>query len=276
LTTRWVYTNMNPKIALRRDDSRKVYDLLARYYDELTGHHDYERWLSALLPPLEGHGLGGSKLLDLGCGTGKSTMPMLRRGWSVTACDNSTEMLAVLESKAGDRVRTEIADILALPALGQFDLVLCLGDVLNYCAADGRVVAALEGIERNLRPGGLVLFDLNTLLTYATLYSEHQVMTVDGHQLVWRGGGDGDPAAGGLFESEHEVIEPDGTRAKTVHRQRHLDEETVRAAIEAAGLDCLDVFGQGFDAVLEQPLDERRHTKSIFIAKACQTREERR
>lgn len=267
---------MDAKIALRGNESRQAYDLVAPYYDELTGHHDYERWFASLLPALERHGLRGSRLLDLGCGTGKSTLPMLRRGWAVTACDNSSRMLVELDAKAGGALRIEEADILDLPRLGEFDLILCLGDVLNYCAADGELTDALRGIERNLAPGGVALFDLNTLLTFRTLYAEEQTMSLHGHEVTWRGRGDGTAEPGGLFESVHEVTTPDGSVTSSVHRQRHLDEHAVRAAIAEAGLECLEAFGQGFDAVLEQPIEESRHTKSIFIAKSCQRNEERR
>lgn len=267
---------MSPKTAIAQTPSTQAYDLLSRFYDEVTGHHDYERWLSSLLTPLETHGLSGSRLLDLGCGTGKSTLPMLERGWKVTACDNSAGMLAELERKAGGEVRIEMADILALPKLGEFDLVLCLGDVLNYCAAEADLTLAFEGIRRNLAPGGLVLFDLNTLLSYRTFYAETQTTEVDGHVVAWRGRGNGTATSGLLAESVMEIADPDGIVTRSVHRQRHLDEAEIRTKLVAAGLECLDTFGQGFDAVLEQPIDETRHTKSIFIAKACPRQEERR
>jgi ubiquinone/menaquinone biosynthesis C-methylase UbiE len=43
----------------------------------------------------------GWKVLDLGAGTGRFTLPFLERGAHVTACDASAEMLEVLKQKAG-------------------------------------------------------------------------------------------------------------------------------------------------------------------------------
>jgi hypothetical protein len=37
--------------------------------------------------------------------------------------------------------------------------------------------------------------------------------------------------------------------------------------LERTGLECLDVYGHGFDAVPHQPLDELVHTKAVFIAR---------
>jgi hypothetical protein len=43
----------------------------------------------------------------------------------------------------------------------------------------------------------------------------------------------------------------------------------VTTAIERAGLDCLDIYGHGHDAVPQQPLDESVHTKAVYIARAA-------
>ena len=54
-----------------------------------------------------------------------------------------------------------------------------------------------------------------------------------------------------------------------MHRQRHFPEAEVLAALESAGLECLEVFGHGEDAVLQQPLDDEVHTKAVYIARAA-------
>src|SRR5690349_5744160 len=113
-------------------DIADVYDRTAPVYDRFTAHHDFELWLGNLLPALEAEGLVRGRLLDVGCGTGKSFIPMLERGWSVTAVDVSEQMLEVARSKARDRADFHAADLRNLPTLGEFDLVWCLGDVINY------------------------------------------------------------------------------------------------------------------------------------------------
>src|ERR1700761_4581870 len=70
-----------------------AYEAIAPVYDEFTDHHDYEDWLGTLLPELERHGLIRGRLLDVACGTGKSFLPMLWRGWEVSACDVSAAMV---------------------------------------------------------------------------------------------------------------------------------------------------------------------------------------
>jgi len=257
---------MDPEIKSLPDESELTYDLMARYYDGFTGHHDYDSWLDSLLPALQARGLAGRRLLDAGCGTGKSSIPMLDRGWEVTACDQSEQMLERLRTKAGDRIRIERRDLRTMPVLGEFDLILCLGDVLNYCAAAGRINSALDGLARNLAPGGLLLFDLNTVATYRTFYAERIEVEVEGARVVWQGRGDGSAEEGGLAEAELRVSGEHGQSVRAVHRQRHVPREEALMSLALAGLECLDLFGQGFDAVLEKPLEEDRHTKAVYIA----------
>src|SRR5919107_5351046 len=90
--------------------ARAAYDAFAPYYDRFTAHHDYDLWTSELLALAERHGLAGRRLLDVGCGTGKSFLPYLERGWAVTACDISPAMLTRAAAKAGGRVELAVAD----------------------------------------------------------------------------------------------------------------------------------------------------------------------
>src|SRR4051812_33686781 len=100
------------------DGARLAYDQLAPFYDAFTAHHDYELWTSALLDLARRHGLRGNRLLDAACGTGKSFEPFVRRGWHVTACDVSPEMLARAARKTGADAELHVADLNALPAFG--------------------------------------------------------------------------------------------------------------------------------------------------------------
>ncbi len=265
---------MDPRIEIPDGRSARTYDLIARHYDGFTGHHDYQAWLAALLPALEAHGLRGSRCLDAGCGTGKSTIPMIERGWEVTACDNSSGMLEQLRGKVGEQIRIEHADLQRMPVLGEFDLILCLGDVLNYCAADGPLDGVFAGLRQNLAPNGLLLFDLNTLTTYRTFYAEVAEVEVAGSTVRWSGQGDGSALEGEFAESVMSIDGPDG-EVRTVHRQRHVPREEALASMAQAGLECVDLFGQGFDGVLEAPVEEDRHTKAVYIAEKSDLEEGR-
>ena len=252
--------------------AEQAYEAIAPVYDDFTAHHDYELWLGNLLPELRRHGLRGRRLLDVGCGTGKSFLPMLERGWDVTACDISPSMLELARAKAGNAARLSVADMRELPVFGEFDLVWALDDAVNYLLSAEEMGDALSGLRANLAPAGLLMFDLNTLRAYRTFFAEVQEVERGGRRLIWRGQAAIDTPPGSISEARFEV-EPSAGREQEIethlHRQRHFPEAEVLELLEAAGLECLDAFGHGFDAVLEQPVDELVHTKVVYIARAA-------
>ena len=106
----------------------------------------------------------GSRVLDLGCGGGRHTFELVRRGARVVALDHSASDLhdtaAVLEAMdaAGEAPAHATATVvqgdarrLPFPA-GTFDRVVA-SEVLEHVVEDRAVIAE---IARVLRPGGLV------------------------------------------------------------------------------------------------------------------------
>jgi len=254
------------------DWAERTYEAMAPVYDDFTAHHEYDAWLTDLLAILGRHDLQGKRLLDVACGTGKSFLPMLPRGWQVTGCDISPKMLDLAREKVGDTVRLEVANMLELPHFGEFDLIWALDDAINYLLSPAELQQALAGMRANLAPTGLLLFDVNELLAYRTFFAETEVVERGGRRLVWRGLAEPDVAPGSICESRLEVASEDGSAGSgeapvLTHRQRHFPEAEVRTALEGAGLECLDVFGHGLDGVPRQPLDESTHTKAIYIAR---------
>lgn len=73
--------------------------------------HAQEQAVFANLPDVSGW-----KVIDVGAGTGRFTIPFLKRGASVTACDASEHMLQVLHSKIeSPGLQTKIVDAHELP-----------------------------------------------------------------------------------------------------------------------------------------------------------------
>lgn len=247
-----------------------AYQAMAPVYDSFTHQNDYEMWFGLLLPALEAHGLRQGRLLDVGCGSGKAFPPMLRRGWSIHGCDVSAAMLELARERADGEVELEVADMRDLPVFGEFELVWALNDPINYLLSEEELVAALAGMRANLAPGGLLLFDANTIETYRGFFAEEIVVERDGLRLLWRGRSTADAAPGSIAEATFEA-EPLGdgagvTITPELHRERHFPEGQILAALNEVGLECLDIFGQDEGDALQQPLVETEHYKAIYIA----------
>jgi SAM-dependent methyltransferase len=245
-----------------------AYETLAPFYDRFTAHHDYELWMGGLLRLAHGHGLTGTRALDAGCGTGKSFLPLLERGFDVTGCDQSAAMLDVAAAKSRGRAALHCRDLRHLDPIGEFDLVTCLDDVANYLTEPEDLTAALAGLGENLRPGGLLLFDANTLATYRGFFSQTVVLEEERLMMIWRGLADDQFGPGELARAALDIFsESHGcwSRRTSNHEQRHHPREAIDRCIESAGLRCVAVYGQDPAVNFETEVDELRHTKAIYL-----------
>jgi SAM-dependent methyltransferase len=256
----------------REDHARETYDTFAPYYDEFTAHHDYQAWTTTLEGLARECGLRGRRLLDVACGTGKSFLPYLDRGYDVVACDISPGMVELATSKAGDRARVEVCDMRALPALGEFDFVCCIDDAVNYVLTEEELTSVFSGLARNLAPGGVVLFDVNSVVTYRTFFASMSVVIRDDLVLVWDGHAGERFGAGDLAQATLEALtrRDDGTwwRERTVHHQRHQPHATVLGALGRAGLEAVAVRGMRLDGTMTESFDELDNSKAVYVAHA--------
>src|SRR5690606_15503997 len=75
------------------------FTLLAGVYDAIMAEVEYDEWAAFILELAHVRGYAGGPLLDLGCGTGNSTVPMSDRGLDVSGVDASAAMLDVAREK---------------------------------------------------------------------------------------------------------------------------------------------------------------------------------
>ncbi len=112
------------------------------------------------------------RVLDVGCGTGRHSVELAKRGYSVTGVDLSAALLNRARQKATDAgatVRFLHQDARALQFSNEFDvaLMICEG-AFPLMETDEMNCEILKGIRRALRsPGKLILTTLNALFPLA-------------------------------------------------------------------------------------------------------------
>jgi SAM-dependent methyltransferase len=103
-------------------------------------------------------------VLELGCGTGRISLPLARAGVSLVGVDRSEPMLARAAARASRIARAVPfvrADIRSLPfKRGRFAMVLAPYGVLQSLIRDRDLRATLESVARVLRRGGTFGIDL--------------------------------------------------------------------------------------------------------------------
>jgi SAM-dependent methyltransferase len=100
-------------------------------------------------------------VLDAGCGTGRYSRELARRGYIVRGVDRSPELIEVAKGRVGDRtadVSFAVADLLA-PPTARCAAILCRG-VLNDIIDDDRRDAVFAAFAGALRPHGALILDV--------------------------------------------------------------------------------------------------------------------
>ncbi len=114
--------------------------------------------------------VGGVRVLDGGCGSGRVAVELARQGKIVTGVDNDPDMLELANAKDAD-VSWVLGDMATI-ALGQhFDTVVLAGDVLHY-VRPGFESMVVANLGRHLSPNG-------ALVTGASLAEQDQLNHYD-------------------------------------------------------------------------------------------------
>jgi len=146
-----------------RRNGTEALDLYAKVEDLLGVHEAAPRLYAHYLLTL--HSLEFESLLDVGCGSGEfirqisGAFPDAR----FIGIDLSPEMVRRAREKGVDARCADLCDV-----EGRFDVITCVFDMLNYLSPE-ELPGFMRCLAARLRPGGLLLCDLNTLHGFETV-----------------------------------------------------------------------------------------------------------
>jgi len=151
-------------IPSQRKPTIPSYDAIAEFYDEDMGRNNPGRDIAfycmyAATAP--------GPVLELGCGTGRITLPMVQRGATVHGLDASLPMLRELERKARqlltgtERARLQLywADMCDMELRERFALILCPFSAFNYVVDEPDRTRMLQNVRAHLDGNGLFILD---------------------------------------------------------------------------------------------------------------------
>ena len=221
------------------------------------------------------------RVLELGCGTGRVTLPLVRAGVDTVGVDRSMPMLACARRRVrrlavpAGRVFVR-ADIRQLPLASVFSLVIAPYGILQSLLSDRDLAATLRSVHDVLLPGGRFGIDL---VPDVPRWREYR------SRVTMRGSRGRDRRVVTLVESvrqdrarrltvfDHEFIEGRGDDRQVRRFSvtfRTLPVATVRRRLERAGFEIEAALGD-YDG---GPWDERADAW-ILVARKAQVRSPR-
>ena len=138
-------------------------------YDILYGDKNYETECDMLEEAFARYTNASIKtILDIGCGTGNHAIPLAHRGYSVTGVDRSAGMLEHAQQKLlmgtpplkDEQIKFVEGDARELDLGQTFDAALMMFSVLGLQTTNVDVLSALRSARKNLKPGGIFVFDV--------------------------------------------------------------------------------------------------------------------
>ena len=242
----------------------QAYMGFARVYDLFMDNVPYEEWSRYLISLLKEYGAADGLVLDLGCGTGKMTRLLADAGYDMIGVDNSEEMLEI----AMEQELEQKQDILYLDQdMREFELygtvaaVVSLCDSVNYIVEEEDLLEVFRLVNNYLDPGGVFIFDLNTIYKYRELLGETTICeNREEGSFIWDN----------YYDEEEQINEYDLTlfikeendlyrKYEETHYQRGYELGEIKALLAQAGLE----FVTAYDAFTREP--PREDSERIYI-----------
>ena len=184
--------------------------------------------------------------VDLACGTGTMTWLLTRRGYEVIGVDSSEDMLAAAMGKGGpaDGVPPVFLhqSMPRLDLYGTVDAAVCCLDSINYLTDPGDVQRTLQRLHLFVAPGGMLVFDVNTVAKLAALDGQVFLDENEDTYCVWR-----TEYHRGLCTYYMDLFRRRGDgawrRSAELHRQRAYTVEQLTAWLRESGFTDIRTYG---------------------------------
>lgn len=182
-------------------------------------------------------------VLDLGCGTGTLTELLYRKGYDMIGVDFSQEMLNIAldkKEKSGSDILYLCQDMRELDLYSTIGTVISACDSVNYLLEEEEVVETFRLINNYLYPGGVFIFDFNTVYKYEQVIGDTTIAeNREECSFIWDN----------FYHEDERINEYDLTifvkegkeglfrKFTETHYQRGYTLEEMKAFVEQAGME---------------------------------------
>lgn len=269
----------------------EAYTDFASVYDTFMDDTPYQEWADFLAELIEKYGISRqghdtdvidacdmdevlrterNLVLDLGCGTGTLTELLYQKGYDMIGVDNSQEMLSIAITKkenTGSDILYLCQDMRELDLYSTIGTVISVCDSVNYLLEDEEVQDTFALVNNYLYPGGIFIFDFNTVYKYEQIIGDTTIAeNREECSFIWEN----------YYHEEERINEYDLTifakendselfrRFAETHFQRGYTLEEMKKFVEQAGMEVVLVLDADTH---EAPTDESQ--RIYVVAREC-------
>ena len=241
----------------------EAYTGFAAVYDMFMDNVPYEEWNHYLTGLLKEYGISEGIVLELGCGTGKMTRLLAKSGYDMIGVDNSEEMLELARETGGeeDGILYLLQDMREFELYGTVRAVVSICDSMNYILEEEDLLEVFRLVNNYLDPGGIFIFDMNTIYKYRDLLGETTICeNREEGSFIWEN----------YYDEEEQINQYDLTlfikeennlyrKYEETHFQRAYEVEKVKKLLEKAGMEFVTVY----DAFTHE--ERKENSERIYI-----------
>ncbi|MFA9375518.1 MAG: class I SAM-dependent methyltransferase [Lachnotalea sp.] len=225
----------------------EAYTSFAKVYDTFMDNIPYEEWSNYIIGLLKDYNVDNGLVLDLGCGTGSLTQIMAGAGYDMIGIDNSEDML---EIALGKKIDSELDILYLLQDMREFELygtvraVIGICDSMNYILEEEELLEVFKLVNNYLDPGGVFIFDLNTIYKYEQILGERVIAeNRDECSFIWDNYYDQEECVNeydlSLFIKEENDLY---RKYEEIHYQKAYELDKIKQLIEKSGMEFVEAY----------------------------------